>query len=74
MPVRYIKEMACDRIAACMVYEKEKYHSSSAIEFLEKSREKELMPVQTLNILKEMLTIVAENSLEEALTIIKTKY
>lgn len=74
MPVRYIKEMACDRIAACMVYEKDKYHPSSALEFLEKSREKELIPEKTLAILRDMLTIVAENSLDEALQIIRTKY
>ena len=74
MPVKYIKEMACDRIAACMVYEKEKYHRSSALEFLEKSKEKELIPEHTLQLLREMLKVVAENDLDDALKIIRTEY
>lgn len=74
MPVRYIKEMACDRIAACMVYEKDKYHPSSALEFLDNSKEKKFIPEKTMNTLREMLLIVAEKSLDEALKIIKTKY
>ncbi|MBE6115942.1 MAG: catalase [Erysipelotrichaceae bacterium] len=74
MPVKYIKEMACDRIAACMVYEKDRYHPSSALEFLENSKERKFMPEKTLSLLTEMLKIVAENSLDDALEIIKTKY
>ena len=74
MPVRYIKEMACDRIAACMVYEKDKYHPSSALEFLDNSKEKKFIPEKTMNTLREMLLIVAENNLDDALKIIKTRY
>lgn len=33
MPVRYIVEMLMDRIAACKVYQKQKYTSSSALEY-----------------------------------------
>lgn len=73
MPIRYIKEMVADRIAACMVYEGKSYHSSSALEFLEASREKRLIPPKTYQKLKEYLTIVAENDLNTALKIIKNK-
>ena len=71
MPIRYIKEMACDRIAACMTYEKEKYHSSSALEFLLGSAEARVMPPKTVEILKKYLTVVAENDLDKALAMIK---
>lgn len=74
MPMNYIKEMICDRIAACMVYQKDKYHPSSALEFLNKSREQHLMPEKTVAIVREMLTIVAENDLDKALEIIKNNY
>ena len=74
MPIEYIKEMICDRIAACMVYQKEKYHPSSALEFLNKSREQHLMPQKTVAIVREMLTIVAENDLDTAMEIIRKKY
>jgi hypothetical protein len=71
MPIKYIKEMACDRIAACMTYEKEKYHNSSALEFLLGSAESRVMPPETVEILKKYLTVVAENDLDKALAIIK---
>lgn len=71
MPEKYIKEMVCDRIAACMVYEKEKYHRSSALEFLENSKEKHKMPPHTYEKLRHYLTIVAENDLDTAMKIIR---
>ncbi len=71
MPLKYVKEMVADRVAACMVYQKEKYHPSSALEFLEHSRETHLMNPQTKELLKRYLTIVAENDLDTALDIIK---
>ena len=67
MPVNYVKEMCCDRIAACMVYQKDKYHPSSALEFLEQSEEKDLMNPNTYLLLKQYLTIVAENDLDTAM-------
>ena len=33
MPIEYIKEMICDRIAACMVYQKEKYTDRSGWDY-----------------------------------------
>ena len=70
-PIRYVKEMVADRIAACMVYQKENYHPSSALEFLHKSRETPLIPQKTREKLEEYLTIVAENDLRTALHIIR---
>ena len=72
--MNYIKEMLCDRIAACMVYQKEKYHPSSGLEFMDRSHEQYLMPEKTRAILREMLVIVAENDLDKAMKIIKDKY
>ncbi len=71
MPLKYIKEMVADRIAACMVYEGKNYHNSSALEFLEGSNEKNLMPHNTYLKLKEYLEIVANNDLDTALRKIK---
>ena len=63
--------MVADRIAACMVYQKDKYHNSSALEFLENSIEKRFIPEKTYLLLKKYLQIVAENDLKTALKIIK---
>lgn len=70
-PKNYVKEMVADRIAACKVYQKENYHPSSAIEFLENSIEKQFIPQKTYELLKHYLQIVADNDLNKALKIIK---
>jgi hypothetical protein len=70
-PIRYVKEMVADRIAACMVYQKEKYHPASALEFLHAGRETPHIPEKTRAKLEEYLNIVAQNDLRKALHIIR---
>jgi len=70
-PKNVVKEMIADRIAACIVYQKEKYHPSSALEFFEQSKEIVYMPTQTKELTRKYLTIVAENDLNTALKMIK---
>lgn len=74
MEMKYIKEMICDRIAACMVYEKEKYHNSSALEFHQRSQEKNNMSLRTKLYLDYYLQIVADNDLDTAIKIIRNDH
>lgn len=71
MPLKYIKEMVADRIAACMVYQKENYQPDSALKFYLRSQERTLMPEKTKEKLYYYLTLVAEKPLDEALQIIR---
>ncbi len=71
MPLKYIKEMVADRIAACMVYQKEAYQPDSALNFYLNSQEKLFIPPKTSAKLKYYLTLVADNPLDIALEIIK---
>lgn len=71
MPLKYIKEMVADRIAACMVYQKENYKSDSALNFYLNSQERLLMPPMTKNKLNYYLELIAQKPLHEALEIIK---
>ena len=71
MPLRYIKEMTCDRIAACMVYEKEKYTDASALAFLENSEERKLMPEHTYQTLRKYLTWVRDLGIDKAFEMIR---
>ena len=66
MPRRYLVEMVMDRRAACMVYEGEKYTSASALNYLERSRERLLMHPQTLRELTYILTMLRDEG--EAVT------
>lgn len=71
MPLKYIKEMVADRIAACMVYQKDNYQPDSALRFYLNSQEKLFIPKKTSEKLLSYLTIVAENPLNKALEMIK---
>ena len=47
MPINYVIEMFCDRVAASMIYQKDKYTDSSALEYYENGRGKILIHPET---------------------------
>jgi len=71
MPKRYVKEMTCDRIAACMVYQGSRYRPDSALNFHLQSAERKFLPAATDSMLTRYLTIVADNDLDTAIRIIR---
>ena len=60
MPRRYLVEMVMDRRAACMTYLGDKYHSGTPLEYLERSRERNLMHPQTKRELEYILTMLRD--------------
>ncbi len=60
MPRRYLAEMVADRVAACKVYEGQGYTPGSALAYLERSREKNLMNPQTRQELAFLLTMLRD--------------
>ena len=71
MPRRYLVEMVMDRRAACMVYEGEKYTSASALNYLERSRERLLMHPQTLRELTHILTMLRDEGEDKTFRYLK---
>jgi hypothetical protein len=71
MPRRYLAEMVADRVAACKVYEKERYTGGSALAYLTRSREKNLMNPQTLKELDYLLTMLRDAGEKETYRYIK---
>lgn len=65
MPVNYVVEMYCDRVAACKNYQKDAYTDRSALEYYNKGKAKYLMHPDTAALLEDMLTHLA-NEGEEA--------
>ncbi len=61
MPVNYVVEMYCDRVAACKNYQKEKYTDSSALEYFERGRDKYMMNDKTYDLIYHLLKYLAEN-------------
>lgn len=65
VPRNYLVEMIMDRRAACMVYEGEKYTPASALNYLLRSHEKDLMHPQTLRELTYLLTMLRDEGEEK---------
>lgn len=64
MPLEYIIEMVCDRVAASKVYKKENYTDSSALEYYNLTRKYYLIHPETDKLLKKLLTMLAVNGEE----------
>ena len=71
MPRKYLVEMVMDRRAACIVYQGKDYHPSSALEYLENSRDRLLMHPETLKQLTYILTMLAEKGEKETFRYLK---
>ena len=71
IPIQYVKEMICDRIAASKVYLKDKYTKSSALEYFNRTYDRHEMHPETSALLKSWLELVSEKGENEAIKIIK---
>lgn len=61
MPMRYLAEMFCDRVAACKTYQKEKYTTKSPLEYLRsRPQEKALMHPDTYGMLYQLFRLLQE--------------
>lgn len=71
MPVRYVVEMFCDRVAACKTYQKEKYTDASPLEYYEQSKKHYILHPETRALLEEMLIMLAEKGETETFAYIR---
>ncbi|MBQ8494585.1 MAG: catalase [Clostridia bacterium] len=65
MPLRYLIEMLCDRMAASKIYQGEKYTDRSPLEYFLNGRARYFMHPETADELERLLVILAEQG-EEA--------
>ena len=71
MPVNYVIEMFCDRVAAIMIYQKEKYTDSSALDYYIQGRDKILIHPNTDALIFSLLTYLSKNGLDKTIEYIK---
>ena len=65
MPRRYLAEMVADRLAACKVYEGERFTNESPLRYLMRSREKDLINPRTRRELEYLLTMLRDRGEKE---------
>ena len=66
MPLKYVLEMACDRIAASMVYEGEKYTDASAFHYFYRRKGDLAMHPDTSELLEKILRTLMDKGEDEA--------
>lgn len=72
MPLKYFKEMFCDRIAATKIYQKENYTNRSPLEYYLSRDEQKLMHEDVSRLLEKCLMLLAIYGEDVAFTYIKS--
>lgn len=71
MPVRYVKEMFCDRVAASKIYQGEKYVDSHPLQYFLKGNARSRMHADTADLLESWLRMLAERGEKETFKAIR---
>jgi len=72
MPLKYVKEMLCDRIAASIVYRGKNYEPSYPYEYYVKGNAKNMMHPETAKLIESWLLMLQEKGQKETLKYLKS--
>ncbi|MBQ7986134.1 MAG: catalase [Clostridia bacterium] len=71
MPIRYVKEMFCDRVAASKIYQGENYRDSHPYEYFDMGRANRLIHEETSDILEKLLLMLRDEGEEKTFSYIR---
>lgn len=71
MPLRYVVEMFCDRVAASKIYNKDKYKDSDSLEYFKRGMNHYIMHPKTKELIYSLLTMLAEKGEDYTFAYIK---
>ena len=71
MPIRYVKEMFCDRVAASKIYQKDNYTDSHPLDYFLNGKPKRAIHPETSELIEKWLTLLKENGEEYTFRIIR---
>ena len=71
MPLRYVTEMLCDRIAASKIYQGENYTDSSALTYFLRGNARSKMHKNTADLIEGWLTMLSEKGEKETFAHVK---
>lgn len=66
MPLRYVAELICDRVAASKTYQKENYTDAYPLAYFDRGRQNRVIHPATSALIEEMLTLLAEQGEDAA--------
>lgn len=71
MPLRYVKEMFCDRVAASKIYQGEKYMDSHPYEYFIGGKDRRLIHHETSDLTEKLLIMLMEDGEEKTFHYLK---
>lgn len=71
MPLKYVKEMFCDRVAACKVYLKKNYHDGAAYDYFNTRTRENKMHKDTMILLEYLLLMLRDKGEKETFEYIR---
>ena len=71
MPLNYVVEMFCDRIAASKTYQGDKYTDASALKYFMNGLKNRKMHPETMALLRNLLEMLAEKGEEETFSYVR---
>ncbi|MGN0654239.1 MAG: DUF5662 family protein [Oscillospiraceae bacterium] len=71
MPVKYVKEMFCDRVAASKIYMKDKYHDGAALEYFMRGKARRNVDKDTSDLIESLLVMLSEKGEKETFAYIR---
>ena len=73
MPLKYVAEMFCDRVAASKVYKKDEYTDASPYEYYARSKDRILIHPETGKELEKMLLVLKEEGEDKAFAYVRKR-
>lgn len=71
MPIKYVIEMFCDRVAASKIYQGEKYTDAHPLEYFLKGKTTRFIHPETSDVLERLLVMLKEKGEKQAFSYIK---
>ena len=71
MPLRFVAEMFCDRVAASKIYKGESYRDSDPLEYFQNGRSHRTIHPETSDFLEKLLVMLSEKGERETFAFLK---
>ncbi|MBQ3566117.1 MAG: catalase [Oscillospiraceae bacterium] len=71
MPLKYVKEMFCDRVAASKIYMKENYTDASSLEYFLRAKKNRFINQETSDLIESLLVMLKEKGEKETFRYIR---
>ena len=71
MPVKYVKEMFCDRVAASKIYMGDKYNDGSPLAYFMKAKATRMIHPETSDLIEKLLTMLRDKGEDKTFAYIR---